>query len=380
VECCDESVQCSFIEPVLDNGGANSSEGIQMGYSEEPGPSATCTGSGSQRLGVPLALLFSIFAAHAVVGAVSDGSAAVSRPAKVAAPDCTPRPSGGTSRMLLVGVALVCALSLQGCAFDVPHHFEPNWKLKTDYLVEYEFIEPGKPADTAILNSCSEDLPSTLQCSGHGFCQAWSSSAPNSVSFCKCDRDWADPECKTKRKSQWKAFLWSLFLGFFGADLFYLGYPGWALLKLGTLGGCGLWWVLDVVRTGSGPVYAWNFRVANDLPHWIYVLSTVSVFGLIGFLVAIESYLSYRKKKRDDLMKLQESEETRHLGKMDEFLEGPRYRQGVQSRGFIDRREFSGYGATLPSALPNAGAPYAVPSPPGQVGHFAGPYGPARNM
>jgi len=172
----------------------------------------------------------------------------------------------------------------------------------------------------------------------------------------------------------------AIFLGFFGADLFYLGYPGWALMKLGTLGGFGLWWVLDVVRTGSGPVYAWNFRVANDLPHWVYVLSTVTVFGLIGFLVAIESYLTYRRKKREDLMKLQESEEARHLNKMDDILEGPRYRLGQQTRNFVDRRDFSGYGATLPAAMPNGGAPYAVPPPPGQAGRFAGPYGPARNM
>jgi len=296
------------------------------------------------------------------------------------------RPSSSSSGacsvrgLLAAAVAVVCALSLQGCEIDVPKHFEANWKKKPDYLIEYEFIEPGKPASTAILNSCSEDIASTLQCSGHGYCKAWSSSVPNSVSFCECDRDWADPECRTRRKSQVKTFLFSLFLGVFGADLFYLGFPGWAFLKLFTLGGGGLWWVLDVVRTGSGPVYAWNFRVANDLPHWVYVLSTVTVFSLLGFLVSIESYLAYRKKKREDLMKLQESEEARHLSKMDDLIEGPRYRLGVQTRSFTNQRDFSGYGATLPAAMPNGGAPYAMPAPPGQVGRFAGPYGPARAM
>ena len=40
--------------------------------------------------------------------------------------------------------------------------------------------------------------------------------------------------------------MFSLFLGPFGADLFYLGYPIWGSLKLATLGGGGLWWAYDV--------------------------------------------------------------------------------------------------------------------------------------
>ena len=57
----------------------------------------------------------------------------------------------------------------------------------------------------------------------------------------------APPELKS-----WKvAFLLSLFLGFLGADRFYIGRTRSAIVKLLTLGGCGIWWISDVILIAS---------------------------------------------------------------------------------------------------------------------------------
>ena len=57
----------------------------------------------------------------------------------------------------------------------------------------------------------------------------------------------APPEPKS-----WKvAFLLSIFLGFFGADRFYIGRTRSAIVKLLILGGYGVWWLSDIVLIAS---------------------------------------------------------------------------------------------------------------------------------
>lgn len=366
VECCDESPQCLFTHSVEIPGGSSF---IQTGYFDALGPAPQCTGmySSGGRAAPLLALLVALFGLHAAAA----GAGAGAGPATTAAPR-----TGRGSWSLPIGLwevafFAVLALTFQGCDLDVPRHQLGNWRGNQDYLVQYQYVPPN--GQTSRLNSCGiEGLPETLQCNGRGYCRSWmGAGVTNSISFCFCERDWADPECSTPRKSQSKAFLLTLFGGFFGLEYFYLGLPGVATSKLCTLGGFGVWWLYDIVRIGSGPVYASDFRVAPDLPFWGYVLTVLFIFVIGGFAVSLVSILRYRNKKRKDVMLLLQAEEGGEMDAADMAGLGPQY--GSVGPDFKGTRAFSGYGSTLGMSLPNAGAPFAQMSQ--QPGPFAGPYG-----
>ena len=63
----------------------------------------------------------------------------------------------------------------------------------------------------------------------------------------------APPAFAQEPKSYLTALLLSLFLGVIGVDRFYLGYTGLGILKLLTLGGCGIWALIDqiIILTGG---------------------------------------------------------------------------------------------------------------------------------
>jgi len=208
-----------------------------------------------------------------------------------------------------------------------------------------------------------------LQCSGRGQCVPFGASSltleqvnktlDSVSSFCQCEPAWADPECRTRRKSQVTAYFLSIFGGFFGLDRFYLGLRYSGVAKLFTLGGFGLWWAYDIVRVGSAPVYAKDFRVDNDLPHWVFMLTAVLLFAAAGFVYSLESYVAFRKKKRAEVQKLHNGEEDRILTNLDE-MDGPRFRP--RNSTFVGKHAhaFSGYGATLPMPLSSANNPYVM--------------------
>jgi len=53
-------------------------------------------------------------------------------------------------------------------------------------------------------------------------------------------------------KSKTTALIISIFVGALGIDRFYLGYTGLGVLKLITAGGCGIWWIVDIISIATG--------------------------------------------------------------------------------------------------------------------------------
>eukprot|EP00933_Yihiella_yeosuensis_P074995 TRINITY_DN8410_c5_g1_i1.p1 TRINITY_DN8410_c5_g1~~TRINITY_DN8410_c5_g1_i1.p1 ORF type:complete len:260 (+),score=44.84 TRINITY_DN8410_c5_g1_i1:137-916(+) len=253
------------------------------------------------------------------------------------------------SRISLCVVIAAAAVILQGCS--IPTHTKGYWEVEKNYFEKYQYEIPGKP-ETARLNSCQDSkIPHYLQCNGHGHCATWEGSVvpdqketiagkKNSavanpllksgiVKFCKCDEAWADPNCSTPRQSQVTAFSLSIFGGFLGLDLFYLGHYSLGLVKLFTLGGLGFWWIFDVVRIGSSPVYsAESFKVAANLPHWVFVISVIAFFSAVAFALSFHSIERHRIRKAKEVMLL--------------MAEGP-----AQLGGTMKSHQFAGYGSTV---------------------------------
>ena len=61
------------------------------------------------------------------------------------------------------------------------------------------------------------------------------------------------------------AFLLCFFLGIFGAHRFYVGKTGTALLQLFTLGGCGIWTLVDFVMIIIGE---FSDKDGNKIVDW----------------------------------------------------------------------------------------------------------------
>jgi len=99
-----------------------------------------------------------------------------------------------------------------------------------------------------------------------------------------------------------------------------------------TAGGAGVWWLVDLVRIGSSPIYATDYRLAADLPHAAYVFITVVFFTLMGAAIfwiwGLQMKKIQRKNKKmlqaeDDFFKMHSA--TVDINPSDEFGMPRRY-------------------------------------------------------
>lgn len=90
-------------------------------------------------------------------------------------------------------------------------------------------------------------------------------------------------------KSYLTAWLLSYFLGGFGIDRFYLGYTGLGIAKLLTLGGCGIWALVDWILIMAGATKDSNGRPLKDrakhLKTSVIILIAFFAIGIIANIV-----------------------------------------------------------------------------------------------
>jgi hypothetical protein len=88
-------------------------------------------------------------------------------------------------------------------------------------------------------------------------------------------------------------FAW--LLGFFGVDRFYLGKVGTGILKLLTLGGFGIWWLIDLILTLAGVQRDKEGRLLPDFEQhrMIAWIITAAGFGLWLLTTAISRVFVY---------------------------------------------------------------------------------------
>jgi hypothetical protein len=89
--------------------------------------------------------------------------------------------------------------------------------------------------------------------------------------------------------------MFSWLLGFLGVDRFYLGKVGTGVVKLLTVGGLGIWWLIDLILTLAGVQRDKEGRLLPDFEEhkMIAWIITAAGFGLWLLTAAISRVLVY---------------------------------------------------------------------------------------
>lgn len=91
-------------------------------------------------------------------------------------------------------------------------------------------------------------------------------------------------------------WLFSWLLGFLGVDRFYLGKVGTGILKLLTLGGLGIWWLIDLILTLAGVQRDSQGRLLPDYEQhrtiaWIVTAAGVALWVITASFTRFFDYV-----------------------------------------------------------------------------------------
>lgn len=143
--------------------------------------------------------------------------------------------------------------------------------LPDEKIMERAFSNINIRNDIIIFDEYEYPCEFDYEC-GNGFCQNVNN--PVYDKLCMCQRGYLHTDngpCTYRQTSAVGALLFSIFLGYFGADWFWVsrgscGYITAGIFKLLTIGGCGIWALVDIIRIAAGA-----FPDGNGFPlTWSY--------------------------------------------------------------------------------------------------------------